>query len=252
MNDRWRAFLLAFTLLLSCAAGAAPLRLLTTEVPPLAFVKDGKPTGFCIDLVTAIQRRLGEVGPIEVLPWARAFHVASTARGAVLVCPKRTAEREHVFQWVGPVLNASTYLYAKAATPHAPHTLDDARKLPSVLVIRESYAHRGLMAEGFQNLSLVNDANAMLQMLLADRAPAMVLETVQFDVVMREERAPPAIVPLVKLQSLPTYLAFSADVPAAVVARWQGTLDAMKKDGSFARIHDAWFAAPPPAIPKHP
>jgi polar amino acid transport system substrate-binding protein len=253
MNHWLRAVLLASTLLLTGGAGAAPLRMLTTDVAPLAFLKDGKPAGFCIDLATEIERRLGEVGPIELLPWARAFHVASTARGAVLVCPKRTAEREHMFQWVGPVLNASTRLYAKAAAPHPPRTLAEARKLPSVLVIRESYAHHDLMADGFQNLTLVNDATAMLQMLLADRAPAMVLETVQFDVVTRA--APmslPSIVPLMKLRSSPTYFAFSVDVPAAVVGRWQATLAAMKKDGSFARIYATWFAAPALPARKQP
>ena len=230
--------LLAF----AAAARAAPLRLLTTDVQPLAFVVKGKLTGFCVEIVEEIQRRLGEPAAMEVLPWARAYALAQTSQNTLLVCPKRTREREALFQWVGPLLMADTYLYAKAGMATPLHSLADIKKLPNLLVIRESYAFHYLSSKGFENLYLVNNASGMLQMLAANRAPAMVLETVQFDFVMCESGAPKiAIVPLMKLQSVSSNLAFSRDVPVRVVAQWQATFDAMTHDGTYRTIYEKWF-----------
>jgi polar amino acid transport system substrate-binding protein len=45
------------------------------------------------------------------------------------------------------------------------------------------------------------------------------------------------------------YVAFSKDTSRALVARWQHELDAMKRDGTFARIYARWFPAEiPPGI----
>lgn len=233
-------------------AYTAPLRLLTTDVQPLAFINNGKLGGFCVEIVEEIQRRLGEPAPMKMLPWARAYALAQTAPHTLLVCPKRTPEREKLFQWVGPLFKADTYLYTKAGMRTPLHTLADLKQLPNLLVIRDSYAFHYLSAKGFENLYVVNNASGMLQMLVADRASAMVLETLQFDFVVHEDGAPhAAIVPVMKLQSVSSNLAFSRDVPGKVVAQWQAEFDAMKRDGTYRKIYDKWFPAPAPATRKH-
>jgi polar amino acid transport system substrate-binding protein len=87
-------FLLGAWLAFAGMGEAQTLQLLTTEVPPMAFVRDGKLQGFCVDIVGEIQHRLGLSFPITVMPWARAYHRAQAEPNTVLVCPKRTAERE--------------------------------------------------------------------------------------------------------------------------------------------------------------
>ena len=53
-----RAGMLVLLLLIGSNVGvAAELRILTTEVPPLAFTRDGQVTGFCVEVVKAIQQR---------------------------------------------------------------------------------------------------------------------------------------------------------------------------------------------------
>jgi polar amino acid transport system substrate-binding protein len=45
------------------------------------------------------------------------------------------------------------------------------------------------------------------------------------------------------------YIAFSQGTPPALVARWQEELNAMKRDGTFARIYARWFPAEvPPGV----
>jgi polar amino acid transport system substrate-binding protein len=250
MRGIHRIFLLGTMLAVaagSCGAGTGALRILTTDISPLAFIKDGKLQGFCIDIVEHIQRRLGSVDAISLLPWARAYQMALTEENILLVCPKRTAERELKFHWVGPVLTSMTGLYVKTGTHPRLATLDGAREISSILVLRASYSYQDLSARGFHNLYEVNNADGMLRMLMAERAPAMMLERQAMEVALQEagvERQ--AVTAIFELPSPTSNLAFSRDVPASTVRQWQAAFDAMKKDGSYARLVDKWF---PPAAP---
>jgi len=224
------------------AADAQDLQILTTEVPPLAFVKDGKLQGFCVDVVADIQRRLGLSFTINALPWARAYQRALHEPNTVLVCPKRTAEREHKFHWVGPLLSSQTAIYAKAGSHVKLASLDEAKALSSLLVVRASYSYQDLAGNGFHNLYEVNDTAAMVRMLMADRAPAMMAEGQLLAAVVKELGADPrALSAIYEMPSPSSNLAFSADVPAQTVKQWQAAFDAMKKDGSYAKLYDKWM-----------
>lgn len=221
---------------------AAPLHILTTEVPPLAFSIDGKVSGFCVEVVEEIQRRLGIGAPIEMLPWARAYWRAQSEPNTVLVCPKRSAEREALFQWVGPLLSGNTHIYAKAGSRPALRTLADAKKLQQIMVLRDSYSYQHLTALGFKNLSPVNNSAGMLKMLMADRAPAMVLESVQLHALLPESGVEPSeIKAILSVQSPSSNIAFSLDVPQKTVLQWQAEFDAMKRDGSYRKLVNNWF-----------
>jgi polar amino acid transport system substrate-binding protein len=221
---------------------AQTLQVLTTEVPPMAFVKDGKLQGFCVDIVEEIQHRLGRSFPIAVMPWARAYHRAQSEPNTLLVCPKRTAEREQQFQWLGPLLSTSTGLYAKAGAIAKLRTLEQAKQLSSILVVRASYSSQDLAADGFHNLYEVNDATSMVRMLMADRASAMMLERQELERVLKAEGlAPQTFSPVFELLSPTTNLAFSRDVPRQTVRQWRRAFEAMKQDGTYGKLREKWF-----------
>ncbi|WP_295993671.1 ABC transporter substrate-binding protein [Rugamonas sp.] len=223
-------------------ADAGELQVLTTEVPPMAFVRDGKLQGFCVDIVEEIQHRLGQSSHIAVMPWARAYHKAQIESNTMLVCPKRTAERETQFQWVGPLLSTHTNIYAKAGAIAKLASLDQAKRLSSILVVRASYSYQNLAGGGFHNLYEVNNAASMVRMLMADRAPAMMLERQELDEVLIDAGiAPQALNSIFEMPSPTSNLAFSSDIAPQIVRQWQAALDAIKKDGSYNKLHDKWF-----------
>jgi polar amino acid transport system substrate-binding protein len=211
----------------------------------MAFVKDGKLHGFCVEVVQDIQRRLGESSPITVLPWARAYHKAQTEPGIMLVCPKRTAEREDKFRWVGPLLTLQTGIYVKAGTHAKLVSLDDAKGLSKILVVRASYSYQDLTARGFQNLYEVNDGVSMVRMLMANRAAAIMVERELLEAALNDVGVDrQALSAIFEMQSPTSNLAFTHDVPAQTVRRWQAAFDAMKRDGSYSKLYDKWFPAP--------
>ena len=55
---------------------SAELTILTENLPPLNFIKDGVLMGPAVDIVKEIQKRVGSHEQIQVYPWARAYKMA--------------------------------------------------------------------------------------------------------------------------------------------------------------------------------
>lgn len=224
-------------------AARGPLRILGADAAPLFFQRDGVISGFCAEVVKDIQRRIGDRTPMQVVPWVRAYRTALAGENVVLACPKRTPSREKLFKWVGPLLDTHTNLYALRSAGLRLQALDDARKLDGILIPREFYSYEYLAAAGFTNLEPVGNARTMLTMLLAGRRQAMVTDSEQLATLLAQAGVPSnTVVPVLPLMNTQSYLTFPPDAPEAQVAQWRQALEAMKQDGTFARLQKQWFA----------
>ncbi len=225
-------------------AQAQALEILTAEIAPLAFSKDGKITGFCVEVVAEIQRRLGDRSPMRLMPWARAYLMAQSGANVVLVCPKRTAERERQFQWVGPLLVSQTNFYARHGAGIHLGSVNDAKTLSGVMAPRAFYSYRYLQQAGFANLEAVNNSATMLAMLLAGRHPLMALDQEQLPALLKQAGVAADAVELVyPIFSIGSYLTFPLSTDPALVLRWQRTLERMQRDGAYDAIARRWLGA---------
>lgn len=235
--------LFLFFAFLPSSAVAENLQIMTSEIPPMAFTKDNKITGYCIDLVREIQQRIGDHTDIQVVPWSRAYHTGKTKDNVILICPKRTPDRENLFKWVGPVHESTTNIYKKKNAKIQIKSLEDAKKASSILITRNFYSYDDLIRKGFKNLETTETPQLAMRMLLGGRAPLMVLEKLQVTVILEEiNAAPDAIEEAYTLSSSVSYLSFSKGMSDATVKTWQDALDKMKKDGAYSRIHKKWWA----------
>lgn len=249
---RWFAGSLLVMLLAGHAAYGVGLRLLTEESPPNNYLRDGKLTGLAVEVVQEIMRRNGTEIPIEVMPWARAYRLATTREaGSIgLFMTARTPEREGLFHWVGPLQVSTTGFYARADSELRITSLDDARAGPSILLPRDWFSYQLLIKQGFTNLEPVNTPEQMIRMAIKRRAKVIVAADTALPLLAAQagarEQDFKLLYPFVKTQG---YIAFSLATPVELVARWQRTLDEMKRDSSFARIYKTWFPSlPPPGI----
>lgn len=242
---RWIPCVVALLLAIPAAPATAargPLRILGADIAPLYFMRNGVVTGFCAEVVKEIQRRVADRAPMHVVPWARAYRMALAGENVVLACPKRTPAREALFQWVGPVLDAQTNLYALRGSHVHLHALDDARTLDGILLSRDFYAYQYLNDAGFTNLEPVNSTKTMLTMLLAGRRQAMVLDREQLPALLAQANVAPGVVePVLFLMNIESYLTFPVDAPETQVSLWRQALERMKQDGSFARLQRQWL-----------
>ncbi|HEX7642360.1 MAG TPA: transporter substrate-binding domain-containing protein [Burkholderiaceae bacterium] len=251
-----RAVALLFCLLARMGTcGAQELQLLTEEYPPMTFSDHGKPAGLAVEVVQEIQRRIGDHGTISVVPWARAYKLALNGPNAAVFTTMRTAEREHRFKWVGPFAVVTTSFYALRGSGIAVKSLQDAKAVGHILVPREYYSNEVLVKLGFDNL----DTNAakpeeMLPMLAHHRAELLVADDQTLPAMLEKANMEMGQLELAySFLRTSSYLAFAHDTPDAVIQRWQGALDDMKRDGSFARIYARWLPRiTPPGIAGEP
>lgn len=246
----WRCGLLVAVLAASCGVSpATELRLYTEEYAPYNYTVKGRPAGLSVEVVLEIQRRLGTAVPIEVVPWARGYRAVQTEPLVGLFVTARTAEREPLFQWVGPISATRAHLYGRRGEQTGIRSLEDARKVQGILVPREWYIHQDLRSRGFSNLVPVSAPVDAMRMLLANRSVVIAMDESTVAETMRLAGMvsdPPE--PIVKISEALLYIAFSQGTPAGLVQLWQQTLDEMKRDGSFAVIHQRWL----PGVPLPP
>ena len=93
--------------LLPARGGAADLQVMTEENAPFNFTEGGVLKGIGVDLLAAAMREAGRTfdpAAIRVVPWARAYDTVRETPDTMLFSMARTAEREPLFAWVGPIL----------------------------------------------------------------------------------------------------------------------------------------------------
>ncbi len=233
--------------LLCCVAQATDLQILADENRPLSFVENGQIKGLAVEVVQEIQRRVGNKNPIEIQPWPRAYRTVSSEPNVAIFAMARTAPREELFQWVGPISASRASLYGRRGSGLVINSLDDAKGVERIMVVRDFYTHQLLQKLGFTNLELVPKPETMVKMAINDRAPLMFTSNVTLPDLLEKAGAKPNDLELLyTVTSIQTYVAFSAGTAKDIVAKWQAALDNMKRDGSYASLYTKWLPGETP------
>ena len=220
----------------------AELRLLTEQAPPTSFLRDGQPDGYSVDVVRDLIRRTGSQASIELLPWTRAYSLAKSEADTGLFAVVRTAEREALFQWVGPILQGATRFYSLKSSNLRIDSLEDAARAGTLALPKQWYSYETLQRMGFTNLYGVPSSRQMVTMLKHGRVKLIATE----DLTLREELATGGLTPeevqghLVFMKS-DYYIAFSPRTSPNLVVQWQRQLDGMRQDGSLDAIRRRWL-----------
>jgi len=177
-----------------------------------------------------------------VQPWARAYRTASNIPDVALFSTARTAEREDLFQWVGPVSTSVASLYGKRGSGLRIASIADAKAMDKVLVVRDFYTHQLLQKLGFSNLEVVSSPEDMVRATLRGRASLMFASNVTLPDLLAKDGAKPGDVErLFTVTSVQIYIAFSKGTSKDLVARWQAALNEMKRDGTHAALYAKWL-----------
>jgi polar amino acid transport system substrate-binding protein len=226
------------------------LRIMTAENPPLNFRKNEQITGLATEVVRELMQRTQTAGDIEMTPWPEAYEALSKNANVAVFSTVMTAERKELFQWVGPLVAQDTNLYALKGSKIEIANLDQARKAGQIATVSKYYSERMLAEESFTNTESCPDRATSLRRLLDGKVALVAASNTEMPAALESAGASPdAIKSVFTLSTDLVYIAFSKGVPPALVNRWQDALDAMKRDGTFARIYARWFPIEtPPGI----
>lgn len=120
----------AALLLASCVAAAAERLVLTTEEYPPYNMSDARAqvSGISTDILRQLLDSLGYEYEIQLLPWARAIAMARTQVNTCVYSMSRTAEREALYKWVGPLVFNDWTLFARSGASRPAH-LDETMNM---------------------------------------------------------------------------------------------------------------------------
>jgi len=226
-------------------AGAEQISYLTEDYPPSNYLENGQLKGVAVDLMKALWKQMGVAEqPIEVINWARGYQRALAAPNTVLFAMTRNAEREHQFQWVGPINHGLYCLYGLASRKLRLASVKDA-DAHRVGVLREDAGYKFLIEGGVAEARMEKVAHVLqlIQMLDAGHVDLICLPADSmnsFLVQQKGDRKRFATVMVVHRSAL--YYAFSKETPPKLVRRFQEALD--KLEGERKRIVKRYGGTP--------
>lgn len=226
---------------------AQSLTIYTEISPPNQFLDaSGQLTGFTVEVVREIQSRVGNSDPIQTVPWVRGYKELQAKPNVLLFSVARSAERDPLFEWVGPLMETNNVIYVKADSKSVIRTLEDAKRLERIGVYKEDIRDQYLTHAGFTNLDRSIDEGIMVRKLMAGRIDAMASSPEGYEQTLRTEGfALSDVKAVLTFMRVQTYLAFSKATPASIVRAWRNALEAMKKDGTFEGLFRKYYPTLP-------
>jgi polar amino acid transport system substrate-binding protein len=226
---------------------AQPLTIYCEEDPPSQFRNpDDSLDGYVVELVREIQKRIHNDDPILMVSWARGYYAIQHAPNVLLFSMARTAERNPLFQWIGPILESQYGFFVKTDSKIVITSMDDAKRLGAIGVYRDDVRDLFMTKAGFTNLDRISDNDANIKKLMAGRIDAYAGSLSGLADVLKYTGFQMSDIKLafvfLKLQS---FIAASRGTSAGVIKAWNDTLNTMKADGTFKAILSKYYPGVP-------
>ncbi|WCE31432.1 substrate-binding periplasmic protein [Vibrio sp. SCSIO 43137] len=238
------SLILFFLWFISIPVASHDLRIISEDFPPISYMNNGKVNGIGIDIAHNLLKSIdASYGNIELYPWSRAFYVVSKNRNTLITSMARTSDREHLFKWVGPILDRKIWLYKHNADKEVIiKKLSDAKRFITS-AMRSSASDIQLQNAGFEegnNLELVTQEIQQIKMLISKRVKLIAMNELTFKWYTKNHfhNIPNNLITPSFLLSndIKYYIAFNINTSDEVISKLQNELDKMKKDGRLEKI----------------
>lgn len=225
------------------------IQIVTEELPPYNMTQGGKLTGMSTEVVQAVLQEIGEQASIQSMPWARAYDIALNAENVLIYSITRTAQREHLFKWVGVVAPMHWYLYARPERNISLNSLDEARQY-QIATVKDDAGEQYLKAKGFtvgKNLQSNNKYQYNYEKFKLGRVDLWISIELNALYLIRQAGEDPAsmVVPVLSLPGLGgddgLNMAFSLQTADATVERFRQGLQAIRSNGTYDAIARKWL-----------
>jgi len=213
----------------------------SAETYPYNFQKDGQVQGLAYDVTKTLVERAGYQLQVDIVPWPRALQLAQNESGTMIFSVARTAVRERIYHWIGPITTSEVWLYKLAS--RADIKITELRDVNPYLI--------GDIA-GNSTLSLIKSLGYKV-----DTAPSNISNCNKFkigrvDLIPFDPNGVDTFLQtcgidsqqVVKVLHLPRdtalYIGLSKNTPADLVTQLQQEFTAMSKDHTLQKIVLLW------------
>ncbi|NQZ08673.1 MAG: transporter substrate-binding domain-containing protein [Algicola sp.] len=225
-------------------ARAQKVRFVTEIMSPFQ-VNDGQQlTGFAVELVEEIKRRVRIKAKIEVYPWARAYNLALTQPNVFIFTLVKTDERMTQFDWIDEYYTVTDSFYAlKSRKDIIINSMSDAKKYVTCIP-RDDVGEQRLLKLGFEDTSLKKVAfqSQCLGMLYRDRVDLNLFNAVGIQSLSQKFDVDPGYFRRVFVVSKAIMgLAASKNSDPKLVKAVRKALVQIKKEVAFKQRIEKWF-----------
>lgn len=209
------------------------IEFLTESYPPYNYIEDGQLKGIAIDLLneTLKQARLQpEDVNIRLLPWPRAYKMATQGVNRVLFSTTRTQEREALFQWAGPITNTKVVLLALTDKNIKIESIEDLANY-SIGTIKDDIGEQLLFSMGVprQQIRQAHSAESLVKMLNKGRVDLWAYEENVARWHISNAHLPNHLFASVyTLKESELFYAFSRGTDPMLISRFQDAIDQIK------------------------
>jgi len=176
---------------------------------------------------------------IRQWPWARAYQTIRHQPGFLLYTMVRTREREHLFQWVGPIAEPRTCITVRS------DAMDLAEGEPldyttyRVGSLRDTISEKTVLNTGVDAALLhrMSDVKTALNMLMVGRLDAVIYNETAIRHTLQQLGHEASEVRVVKsFETVGIYYALSRDVDEAFVRQLQSAFDTLRENGTVEAV----------------
>jgi len=225
--------LFSFTFAVRADDSDIKIRVVTEDTFPVQYFENGKISGPATKLVKQVLSTAGISYNIEVLPWARAYHLALTEPNVLIYSLAKTTARTEQFKWLGRIMALEYYLYGAIDAKINLQTPLMNLKQYKIGTVRDSAVNQYLKASGFKNLTTVVQGTQNFLLFEQKRIDLFPANKSSFQAVCLQYAFNcQAIKPLHKLDisSIDLYMAFSQSTDDILVEKVQSAYDAIMHD----------------------
>lgn len=218
------------------------MRILVELAGSAAFYEHGELTGSAVEIVHEIARRTECGCTMETVPWKRGYAALRHDPDVALIPTTRTAARERLFHWIGPILRVQWVLLARSDADISINSLDDARDVRAIGTNIGDAREQFLKERGFRNIESTTSNVLNLRKLAGGRVDLVFATTAGMFEAIREIHADPkAFRVAYEVREVDLYVAVSAQTGDEQVRQWRQAFESMREDGTFQRIYRKWY-----------
>ena len=139
-----------FLIFLTLLAFSSPLTVIFEPYPTFSYMKDFTLEGLAVDVVRGISEKIDSQINVEFTKWDIALERLRRGNEVVIPTVIMNEDRKDDFKWVGPIAVLKTSLYKKTHSLVEIKSLQEARQIETICVVKDYYSTEFLQKNGFE------------------------------------------------------------------------------------------------------
>jgi polar amino acid transport system substrate-binding protein len=214
-----------------------------TEIyAPLNYLEGNTLKGLGPDVLKTVCEKLNIPFEVNILPWEEGYRIVQSDDNAVLFCTILNSTRKDLFKWAGPIASLDWIFYTASGDEISLNTLDEAKRIGKIGVLKDNAIEQYLVQQGFDNLVYCTDNIDAFTKLLNGDFDLFPSDKITAEAALKTlGKSIYKINPLITIRTDLVYFAFNKSIPDDVVADIQNAIDAMKKDGTLKTLSEEYL-----------